>query len=147
MEQGRKEHLALYYWLIDLLPDHINVVRAYKKGDELEPPSVSIESSDITNRPFELGNEDGLDDKFWVINVYGLTIAQRDDLAEIVYKNLKKVPVYNYDEGFPPPNPTRIGTLIVGVGKNSTPITVFEDLVEKMFWRRSITFITKFEEI
>jgi len=146
MEQGRKEHLALYYWLDELLPDFVNVVRAYKKGDELEPPCVSIDSSDITNEPFELGNEDGLDNKFWAINVYALTVAQRDDLAEIIYRNLKKVPVYNYDEGFPPPNPTRIGTLIVDNKKN-TPITVFEDLVEKLFWRRSITFTTKFEAI
>lgn len=146
MEQGRKEHLALYYWLRELLPDNVNVVRAYRKDTELEPPCVSIDSSDITNRPFELGNEDGLDDKFWAINVYGLTIAQRDDMAEIVFKDLKKVPVYNYDEGFPPPNPTRIGTLIVSE-KRSTPIMVFRDLVEKLFWRRNITFMTKYEEI
>lgn len=146
MEQGRKELLSMYYWIKDNigLSNLVNVIREYKKGEDLVPPTVSIGYEDVTNLPFELGNEDGIDERFWAVEIYAESPAQRDDLAEIVYKNLKKVPVYNYDEGFV--SPSRIGTLIVR-NKRNTPIIVFEDLVEKIFWRRSITFTTNFEGI
>jgi len=146
MELQRKFDLSWYYWLVSTVPAIVNVSDGFPP-DELELPTVSITSLDITGTPFELGGYE-LDKQFWRVDVFAKNIAQRDELAYIIYKAMEcGIPVYNYDEGFPPSvSPTRIGTLIVSK-RVLKPIHVFQDLVKKLYWRSAITLFTYYETI
>ncbi len=98
--------------------------------------------------PFELGNRKGQRIRVWNIEVFASNKAQRDELSSIIINEIEDgITVFDYDEGFPPSvSPTQLGTLhpreIVVL-----PIRIFPDLVEKLYWRSSIRFITNYSEI
>lgn len=144
MQLYRKIDLSIYYWLVATVPSAVNVEDGFPTGS-LTLPTVSITSLDVRGTPFELGGCD-LDNMFWRVDTFAANKAQRDELAYIVYKELEAgVPIYDYDEGFPPGvSPTQIGTLIVSK-RNLKTIHVFADLVEKLYWRSSVTFFTYYE--
>jgi len=146
MQLQRLFDLSIYYWLKDTVSSEVTVEDGFPTK-ELVLPTVSITSLDITGKPFELGGCE-MDTQFWRVDVFAVNKAQRDALAYIVYKALEQgIPVYNYDEGFPPSiSPTQIGTLIVSK-RVSKPIHVFPDLVEKLYWRSSVTFFTYYQPI
>jgi len=57
------------------------------------------------------------------------------------------IPVYNYDQGFPPSvSPTRIGTLVV-ISKSYDPIRVSADVVEKLYYRATISMVAQNDTI
>lgn len=144
MQLQRKLDQSIYYWLLDKVPSSSITVTDGFPLEELELPTVSITALDISGVPFELGGCDQ-NNQFWRIDVFGQNKVQRDELAYILFTELEQnIPVYNYDAGFPPPMPPRIGTLIVSHRKIQ-PIHVFEDLVEKLYWRSGITFFTYYE--
>lgn len=141
----RKQDLSIYYFLRDdvFAPyDFVNIVDGYP-DDTLELPTVSIDSLDITPTPYELGNRVGIRDRLWAIDVYATNKAQRDEFAYIIVDALELgIPVYDYDEGFPPDiSPTQLGALDV---KNisSSPVVIFPQIEEKLYWRNSIIFST-----
>jgi len=141
MQLFRKQDLSIYYWLVSKVPSGINVEDGFPPG-KLELPTVSITSLDTTGTPFELGGRDK-DNMFWRVDVFAVNKAQRDELAYIIYKELEDgIPVYDYDLGFVAP--PQIGTLVVSK-RNLKVIHVFEDLVEKLYYRSGITFFSYYE--
>jgi hypothetical protein len=143
MQLNRKQDLSIYYWLIDKVPAVINVEDGFPVG-KLELPTVSITSLDIRSKPFELGGCD-INDSFWRVDCFAVNKAQRDELAYIIYEELEQnIPVYDYDLGFAAP--PQIGTLVVDK-RILKPIHVFENLVEKLYWRTGITFFTYYEAL
>ncbi len=143
MELHRKQDISIYYWLIETLPDFVTVVDGFPDSD-LVLPTASIEHIEIVGKPFELGGLDK-DHRIWRIDVFGENKSQRDDYAYKIYSEMEgNIPVYDYDEGFPPPTPTRIGALKC-YDRKVKPIKVFEDLVRKLYWRSAINFWTEYE--
>lgn len=151
MELERKQDLSVVYFMKDTLVSYpmVEVVDAYTKTD-LVLPSVSVLDGEIYFTPQEMGNRLGKRKRFWAIDVFAANKAQRDDLTSIILNNLESgIPVYDYDEGFPPESsPTQIGTLrIEDNSLTATPIRIFPTLVEKMYWRTSIRFTTEYHQI
>jgi hypothetical protein len=144
MQQLRKEEISIYYWLQDLVPDSVNVEDGFPQTD-LVLPTVSITELDIEATPFEMGGCE-LDTRLWRIDVFAENKAQRNNLAYDIYSELEcGIPVYDYDEGFPPnTSPSQIGILEVQKRKLK-PVHVFDELVDKFYWRSRITFFTYFE--
>lgn len=144
MRLERKQDMSIYYWLQDQVPDSINVKDGFP-GSDLILPTASVTNLDIEGRPFQLGSKEK-DYRFWRIDVFAENKVQRDRLAYNLYEQVEcQIPVYDYDEGFPPDvAPSRIGTLIVR-NRRLEPVHVFEELVKKMYWRTQITFSTYYE--
>lgn len=140
----RKLDLSIYYWLVDKVPSIVNVVDGFP-NTELNLPTVSIVNLDVEGVPFEFGAVD-LNNHFWRIDVFAENKAQRDELAALLFDELElHIPVYDYDEGFPPSvSPSQLGILVVSK-RNTKPIHVFKDLVEKFYWRSSVTFFSYYE--
>jgi len=144
--------LSLYYHIRNLMPSFVNVVDAFpdvQTGEtpQLVLPTISVDSLDMTNIPFELGSLDRTR-RFWAIDVFGKTKSQRDDFTYTIFNKLKdeNISVYNYDLGFPPTVVPQVGYLVTSkiVAK---PIYVFRDLVQDLYWRSRITFFTSFTEV
>jgi hypothetical protein len=145
MEQIRLEQLSIYYWLVDLLPDFVNVEDEYPT-DELKLPAVSIIAGGVRADPFELG-ADELDKNRWSIEVFAENSGQRADYCQKIFDNLTDaICVYDYDEGFPPPTPTQLGFLVVE-SRSWEPIRVYNELVKKNYWRGRVLFQTYFDSI
>lgn len=144
----RKQDLSIYYFLTDLFSafDFVNIVDGYP-DKELELPTISIEAQDIIPTPHELGSRVGVRNRIWDINVFGLNKAQRDEFSYLILDNLEDgIPVFDYDEGFPPPIPTKLGLLSVE-DITLTVVTIFPVIQEKLYWRMSIMFATIFNPV
>jgi len=147
----RKQDLSIFFWLQDevlVSPyDTVLVVDGYPEQD-LVIPSVAIEGQRLSIDPFELGNRRGQRDRAWNIDVFAANKAQRDEISSIIINELEdnRIAVYDYDEGFPPIVVTQLGTLIPS-NIEVIPIRIFPDLVEKLYWRSSIRFITEYSEL
>ena len=148
----RKIDLSIYYFLRDLMPSFVTVVDAFPDLQTMETPqlvlpTVSVDSLDITNVPFELGSLDHTR-RFWAVDVFAKTKSQRDDFTYTIFNELKdkNISVYDYEQGFPPTVVPQIGYLEIDkiVAK---PIYVFRDLVQDLYWRSRITFFTRFTEV
>ncbi len=144
MELKRKFDLSLFYWLVDNVPSVVNVEDGFP-NEPLQLSTVSVINLDVEGKPFELGGCE-LDTQFWRIDIFAGNKVQRDYLANTLYDTLESnITVYDYDEGFPPTvSPSEIGTLITS-GRRMRPIRVFEELVEKLYWRTSLTFSTYYQ--
>lgn len=125
----------------------INIVDGFPEGD-LKLPTVAVEAGRIDVVEYELGNRDGLRVRRWYIDIYANTKAQRDEFGYKLLDVLKDgIPVYNYDQGFPPSvTPTRIGTLVV-ISKSYDPIKVSADVVEKLYYRATISMVAQNDKI
>lgn len=146
----RKQDLSIYYFLKDVVFSgyaFVNVADGYP-GADLTPPTVSIEAYDVELTPYELGNRVGLRDRAWVIDVFATNKAQRDEFQFLVLDELENgIPVYDYDEGFPPSvTPSKIGTL-EPINIRSSIVTIFPEIQEKIYWRASISFLTDYHPI
>ena len=140
----RKEDLSVYYFLKEVFPEtFITVVDGFPEGD-LVLPTVAVEAGKIDVVEFELGNRDGLRIRKWYIDIYAKNKSQRDEFGYRLLDELKDgIPVYNYDEGFPPSvTPTRVGTLTVS-SKSYIPVKISADVVEKLYYRATISFVAQ----
>jgi hypothetical protein len=141
----RKKDLSIYYYIKDLFVANptINVVDGFPVSN-LVLPTVSIEASDINLEPFELGNEEELFIRIWYIDVFGKNKTQRDDLLYKVLRALQyKIPVYDYDMGFPPDvTPSRVGALRPRKIRSKT-LKVMPELVDTLYYRASVSFTTE----
>lgn len=136
----------VFYLQEEIVPEHISVVGGYDIDDELVLPSVAIESGRIVELPLELGNKDGIKEQIWYIDVFAKSKQQRDDLADLVYENLPVyIPVNDYEQGFPDPQPPRMGKLTI-VRKERNTMVVPGDLLEKLYWQGRISLVTRYEE-
>lgn len=139
----RKEDLSIVYWLKDLFKNEalITVLDGFPE-EEFILPSVTVDAVKITATNFELGSRIRQHYRLYVIDIFALTKTQRDEITYKIYNELDNaIPVYDYDEGFPPSvNPTQISYLDV-TSKDAENIFVSPELTEKLYYRATITFI------
>jgi hypothetical protein len=149
MHLMRKRELSVYYLISGLFNPYsfINVVDAYPDED-MSLPTIAVEGRNIGVTPYELGNRVGLKNRLWTIDVFAENKDQQGEFTYLILDELEDgIPVYDYDEGFPPSiSPSRIGTLEV-LDIESIPIYVFPQLVEKLYWRTRISFVAKYNPI
>jgi len=147
IELERKQDRSIYYWLKNLFNyPNFHIVDGYPEG-ELELPTIAIDFEDLRRRPHEIGNRVGESYIFWSIDIYAETKDQRDEIGFRIIKELEnKIPVYDYDEGFPPlVSPTEIGVLDPEEIRLKI-IKVIPDFVDKLFYRAQVMFITRYEQ-
>jgi len=142
----QKFPISIYYWLQDQVDNSVNVEDEFPTG-ELTLPTVSVTELDIRGTSLELGGCE-LDKLYWRIDIFANNKAQRDYLKYQLYEELESnIEVYDYDEGFPPStSPSQLGTLIVK-DRRAKAVHVFEELVDKLYWRASITFTTYYQAL
>jgi len=142
----RKQDRSIFYWLLDLFSAYpsVNVVDGFPDED-MTLPTLSVETQDIYPYPLELGNRLGVNDRYWTIDIFALNKDMRDEFAYLIMTQMQyTIPVYDYDEGFPPHvSPTHIGTLHCE-NINMSPIRVFGSMQEKLYWRATIFFRTDY---
>jgi hypothetical protein len=149
MHIERKKDLSIYYWLVDLFSDASFV--SIKDGfpmEDLSIPTVAVEGGNIKLEPFEMGNRNRIFERIWFIEIFAKNKSQRDDFGYRVLSALENViPVYDFDEDItPPPLPTQLGVLDPLVVE-MTPIKIFPEMTEKLYYRNSIYFTAEYSII
>lgn len=141
-----KQDLSVYYYI----EDTFSSIPSLTVTDEfpvqgLTIPTVSVENSKIRPRPWELGNLKQKEDRTWNIDIFAKNKTQRDELSYQITRALYSgIPVYDYDEGFPPDiTPTRLGYLHP-LHIEVTPVRVMPELVEKMYYRATVMFVAEY---
>lgn len=115
--------------------------------DNLVIPTVSVETLSIDPVNYELGNKVRNKIRSWYIDVFAQTKAQRDDITYRILNALEDcIPVYDYDLGFPPTVVPQLGCLDID-RIHADWIRVLPQLVEKMYYRTSISFTANFTNI
>jgi len=146
----RLQDLSIFHWLQDdILVTYTTVkVNDGFPQEDLQIPSVSVESHDIRPRQKELGNRKSRRQRMWTIEIIASNKAQRDELTSIVLEDLEYgIPVYDYNEGFTPSiSPTELG-LLRPIDWEVRTVRIFPDLVEKLYWRNTIRFFTEYNAI
>lgn len=142
MDIERKKDLSIYYWLVNLFSgtSYIEVKDGFPI-ENLTVPTVAVEYRTIALNPFELGNSVQEFRRMWYMEVFANNKSQRDDMGYKIIRALQSnIPVYNYDEGFPPEvTPTQLGCLIPR-NIRMTPIRVMPQLTQKLYYRASVSF-------
>jgi hypothetical protein len=137
----RKQDLSVYYYIKNLFTStpFVSVVDGYTEGDVVIP-SVAVESLDTDAYPLELGNSDRYKVRVWNIDVYALNKTQRDEFSYQIMDAVEhKIPVYNYDEGFPPTvSPTQLGCMITDA-IHIQIIKILPELVDKYYYRATVS--------
>lgn len=146
----RKQDLSIYYWLKDNVFSAyptVNVEDGYPEED-LNLPVVAVVNLPIILDPRELGTRKGLRVRGWRLEVYANNKAQRDEMSSIIIDTIENgIPVYDYDEGFPPDvSPSQLGTMLPS-DIEVVPVRIFPELVEKLYWKVSVQFTTEYETI
>lgn len=151
MNVEEKQYLSTIYLLRDLFVAYssINITEEYPQ-DDLVLPTIAIVEKPIYISPLELGNRYGKRKRGWIIEVFAQNRQQRDSMTSTILDAIEPgIPVYNYDLGFPPSvTPPQIGALrLLPDTLIATPTTVLPELVEKLYWRTSIKYLTEYESI
>jgi len=149
MNIERKKDLSIYYWLTNLFSTapFVKIEDGFPVSD-LQVPCVSVESQQLVLNPLELGNHHGYRRVLYRIDVFAENKSQRDEMGYRILDNIEDViPVYDYDEGFPPSvSPTQIGVLLTDDIKMQI-IRVNPNLVSKLYWRAAVTFTALYQTI
>lgn len=142
----RKKDQSIYYWLVSLFSDasFVTIQDEYNSA-ALTLPAVAIRTGVLNARPLELGNRVQENYRVWYIDIFAKNVSQRNDFAYRILDAVDTgIPVFDYDEGFPPTvSPTQIGAIVV-LEKKHTPIDVITELPENMYWRGQITLFTEY---
>jgi len=150
MRVEEKQNLSLYYYVKETLSGYptITITDDYPNA-ELILPSVSVVGGDISPRSLELGSRHGVSNRVWDIEVFCDTKTQRNEIVSLLLDSIEDyIPVYNYDLGFPPSGVPMIGILKLKPNTLiASPIIIFPELVEKLYWRGRIKFLTEYESI
>lgn len=148
--RDRLEDLSIYYWLRDLfenspygnLLSFVTIEDGYP-DKEIEVPSVVIVNDQINLIPFEHGNRKHNRGRVWSISIIANNKTQRDDFSTYIADELEDgIPVYDYNLGFPPTVTTQID-LLRPMNMIIRPVRIFPELVEKLYYRSTITFYTE----
>lgn len=149
MFRERIQDLSIYYWLKNLFASDtiVTIVDDFPVAG-LVLPTVAVEAKTIRKYPFEMGNPRGIEPRIWFIDVFGKTKSQRDDLGYKILNEIEDgIPVYDYDQGFPPDvSPAEIGCLIPSEIKMEI-IRVIPELVTEMYWRATISFVATYSSL
>lgn len=144
IHSDRLEEYSITYWLKDLFSAYpqVKIVNDYP-NESLELPTVSIYGGDIHFKTYQLGSRGNNSENTWYVDVFASNKAQRDDFASYITHALEnKIPVYDYNEGFPPSaSPTLLYSLDI-LDMVARPIRIFPELVEKLYYRTTIIFTT-----
>jgi hypothetical protein len=142
----RKQDQSVYYFIKNIFASTpaVKVVDEYP-NQLLTLPTVSVENMSLTIRPFEIGNRKGRRYAMWAIDVFATSKTQRDDIAYKILETLEdNIPVYDYDQGFPPTIVPQIGVL-QPEDINYNIIKVIPALVETLYWRSLIMLTSTYE--
>ena len=148
----RLQDLSVYYKFKEILTPYpfVSVVDEFPTGEFVKGdlPRVSVEGLSFTSRSFELGNPLLQNHRMWKINVFAGNSTQRSDLLYFLNASIQvAIPVYDYNEGFPPTvtNQTQVGAL--GVPSTSTEIIrVHSQLVTTLYWRGELKIVTEYSQ-
>lgn len=142
-----KEDLSVYYFLKDLFSstNMVNVIKSFpdsKVGIKL--PIIAVEHDRLTGAKFEMGSRISQLTRDYIIDIFAMTETQRDEISYKIVEELDStIPVYDYDEGFPPDvSPSLIGGLEV-LSFNMDVIRISPELLdenESMYYRAVVTF-------
>jgi len=145
----KKQDLSVYYFIKTLFADapFINVTNAFEP-ENLTIPTVAVENDEINTYNQELGNRSFGKIRTWYIDVFAANRSQRDEYAyRILHAVEEKIPVYDYDQGFPPDvTPTKLG-VIDPESVQLTIVKVLPELTELMYYRSVVTFTAVYNEI
>lgn len=143
----RKLDLSVYYYVSDLFADapFVNVTDGFPE-EGLVIPTIAVEIGEIDTYPAELGNKVRGKIRTWYIDVFAADKAQRDEYAYRLMSAFEtNIPVYDYDEGFPPSStPSRIGCIYTDDIKLQI-IKVLPELTEKMYYRSLVVFTGEYD--
>ncbi len=150
MFKERKEDLSVYYWLKDVVfvsAPFITITDGFPDG-ELVLPTVAVEAGKVDVVGFELGNRDGLRVRRWYLDIYAKNKSQRDEFGYKLLDVLKDgIPVYNYDEGFPPlVTPSKIGNLTV-LSHSYDPIKISADVTQTLYYRATVSIVAQNDKV
>lgn len=149
MLHERKEDLSVYYFIDNLFAStqFVSIVDAFPV-DNLEIPTIAVEARSIRAYNFELGNKTRAQLRTWYIDVFAQNKSQRDEFSYTIMNALEDcIPVYNYDEGFPPSvSPTEIGCLQVEDIRLEI-IRVMPQLVDKLYYRATVSFTATYNQL
>lgn len=149
MLQERKEDLSVIYFLKNLFSgtSTIEVVDGFPVQG-LTIPSIAVESKRINTAKFELGDSNRVYLRTWYIDVFAQNKSQRDEIGYTILHALEDcIPIYDYDEGFPPTvTPTRLGCLKTDDLRMDI-IRVMPELVDKLYWRSTVSFTATKDKI
>lgn len=143
----RLQDLSTYYFLVNLYSDasYINIVDDFPQ-DPLVIPTVSVETDLIVPRIYELGNRSRVQTRTWYFNVFAANKAQRDEYAYRLLNALNgPISVYDYNQGFPPVVVNKLGAL-TPESLRLRVIKVDPALVEKLYYRTIIEYVSEFQE-
>lgn len=148
MNLKRKADLSVYYFVKNLFASYpfIRVTDGFPE-DSLTLPTIAVELDSIDTYDFELGNKEKAFIATWYIDVFAQDKSQRDEYAYLLMSALESsIPVYDYDEGFPPSStPSKIGCLYTDNIKMQI-IKVLPELTEKMYYRSLVIFTGEYSE-
>lgn len=149
MNRERKEDLSIYYWLKDLFSatPYIGIHDGFP-GSPITVPVVAVDYRILNARHYELGNKERLGNRIWYIDVFAKNKSQRDEIAYTILHALEEsIPVYDYDEGFPPDvSPSRLGCLMIGDNVELEVIEIMPELVDTLYYRERVTFSAEFSD-
>jgi len=146
----RKVDLSVYYFIKDLFSIYPFVtIKDGFPDEDLVIPTVSIDLQVIDPVPAELGNRHGKKTFMFFIDIFAISKAQRDEFAyKIMYELENSVPVYDYDEGFPPTvSPTKLGSLVPTDLRMEIIRIIPEIVVDKLYYRSMITFVAEYNKL
>ena len=150
MLRERKEDLSIYYFVVDLfadISDILTVVDGYPmEGFTL--PTLAVEAKTINTAKWEIGNRTRVQFRVWYIDVFAKNKSQRDELGYRLLNGLEAcIPVYDYDEGFPPDvDPTELGCLEVE-DLRLRIIRVYPELVDSLYYRATVSFVATYNQL
>jgi hypothetical protein len=144
VELESKKDYSVYYFIKDLFASYprVTVVDSFPAGN-LVIPSISVDAVAIDVKPMELGNRLGINNRLWSIDVFAETKAQRDEMGyKILTAVQDNIPVYDFDEGFPPSVTPTIIDYLEPRNLRMTVINVNPNLVSLLYFRANIRFST-----
>lgn len=145
----RKQDLSVYYFIKDLFSGYptVKIVDGFPV-ENLTIPTISVEAEVVNILPGELGNRHGIVFRVWYVEIFAENKSQRDEIGYTIIHALENnIPVYDYDQGFPPSvTPARLGGLVPEDIKMEI-IKVFPQLVEKLYYRATVSFVAYYDQL
>jgi len=107
-----KAHFSLFYKLKSEFGNTVTVSDSYQ-DTPIAVPILTIDLSFIDFSKFEIGSYNYIRRVNWIVDVFAKTKNQRDSIVFKLMNILEqKVPIYDYDLGFPPTPVPMIGSLV-----------------------------------